>query len=379
MSIKPKGKDQWLICIYKGKVGGQSQYHHEYFKGTKQEAEIEEARVKGEFGTIQSSGGTDPTVEEFMIRWLADYIKPFNAPSTLKLYEMFTRNRIIPEIGKFKLKNLNAMHVQRMFRKMVTERKDGQAKPVSAGTINGLNRVLKSAMQQAVREGLIRDNPCMLAKPPSLERFEPAIIDTNYIHHFLEAAKKSDYYALIETALMTGLRLGELLALTWKDVNLANGIITVNKALKGSGTSAYVDQPKTRSGYRTVMIPMHTVETLKRHKENQDIIKAAEEYKDMGIVFASKTGSYANGHNITKRTIKSICKKAGLPPMRFHDLRHTHGSLLAANSLSARAISDRLGHADASFTMRAYTHKTSLSQLAVVNVLDSFFTDNVGK
>jgi integrase len=123
------------------------------------------------------------------------------------------------------------------------------------------------------------------------------------------------------------------------------------------------------------MIPRHTVETLRQHKAEQIELKqnSGGQYKDEGIVFATKLGSYANGHNITGRTIKSICKKAGLPPMRFHDLRHTHGSLLAANSLSARSISDRLGHADASFTMKLYTHKTTLSQMAVVNVLDAFF------
>lgn len=377
MAVTQKGPNQWLISIYKGKVEGRSRYHHEYFKGSKAEAEIEEARLKGEFGTIQSSGGTDPTVAEFVERWLADYIKPFSAPSTVNLYEMFMRSRIIPELGKLKLKNLNASHVQRMYRKMAMERKDGVRKPVSVGTINGLNRVLKSAMSQAVREGLIRDNPCMMARPPAMERFEPTIIDSSHLHNFLEAAKASDYYALIETALMTGLRQGELLALTWDDIDLKNGIVTVNKALKGRGNDSYVDQPKTRSGFRTVLLPKHTIETLKRHKEKQEAqkAKAGETYVDEGIVFATKTGSYANGHNITRRTIKSICEKAGLPPMRFHDLRHTHGSLLAANSLSARAISDRLGHSDAAFTMRIYTHKTSLSQVAVVNVLDAMFPE----
>lgn len=377
MAVTQKGPNQWLISIYKGKVGGRSLYHHEYFKGTRQEAEIEEARLKGEFGTIQSSGGTDPTVSEYMERWLSDYIRPFSAPSTTSLYEMFIRNRINPELGKLKLKNLNASHIQRMYKKMAVERKDGQRKPVSAGTINGLNRVLKSALSQAVREGLIRDNPCIMARPPAIERFEPTIIDNTQLRNFLEAAKKSDYHALIETALMTGLRLGELLALTWDDIDLRDGIITVNKALKGSGRAAYIDQPKTRSGYRTIMLPKHTVETLKAHRESQEehIGKAGAAYTNKGIVFATKTGSYANGHNITKRTIKSICENAGLPPMRFHDLRHTHGSLLAANSLSARAISDRLGHSDPSFTMRTYTHKTSLSQIAVVNVLDQLFPE----
>ena len=375
MSIKPKGPDQWLIGIYKGKLNGVSQYHYEYFRGTETEAKIEEARLKGEFGTMLGSGGTDPTVTEYLQRWLADYVRPFSAKSTTKLYEYFVETRIIPELGKLKLKNVNASHIQRMYRKMVTERKDGKAKPVSVGTINGLNRVLKSAMSQAVREGLIRDNPCINAKPPAQERFEPTIIDDCNIKRFLEAAKESDYYALVETAVMSGLRLGELLALTWQDIDLDRGVITINKALKGSGAEARVEQPKTRSGFRTVMIPRHTVETLRQHKAEQIELKqhSGGQFKDEGIVFATKLGSYANGHNITGRTIKSICKKAGLPPMRFHDLRHTHGSLLAANSLSARSISDRLGHADASFTMKLYTHKTTLSQMAVVNVLDAFF------
>jgi len=205
-----------------------------------------------------------------MDRWLIDYVKPFSAPSTIKLYTMFIRNRINPEIGRFKLRNINASHIQRMFRKMVTERQDGQRKLVSAGTINGLNRVLKSALSQAVREGLISKNPCMMAKPPSTERFEPNIIDSNQILNFLHVAKESDYYPLIETALMTGLRLGELLALTWNDIDLSLGIIAVNKSLKGYGTKAFVAQPKTRSGFRTVMLPKHTVNTLIEHRASQE-------------------------------------------------------------------------------------------------------------
>ncbi len=373
MALMKKGPNQWLIRIYKGKLNGESQYHCEYFKGTKADAEIEEARLKGEFGTMQSSGGKDPTVGEYMDRWLADYIKPFCAPATYKLYSSFIDKRIKPEIGKLKLKNLNASHVQRMFRKMVTERLDEKNKPVSASTINACNRVLKAALNQAIREGLIKENPCILAKVPAADRYEPSIVEGDQVTRLLKAAQKSFYYELIETALMTGLRLGELLALTWDDVDLGAGVITVNKALKGHGVNASVSKPKTSSGYRTVLLPKHTVMALEKLKQKQ--AKLASDplgnYIDKGIVFSNRYGDYADGHNITKRTMKSICQKAGLPPMRFHDLRHSHGSLLAANSLSARTISDRLGHSDASFTMRRYTHRTTLAQMAVVNVLDA--------
>ncbi|HOS50504.1 MAG TPA: tyrosine-type recombinase/integrase, partial [Bacillota bacterium] len=134
---------------------------------------------------------------------------------------------------------------------------------------------------------------------------------------------------------------------------------------------------KTMSGFRTVLLPKHTIMTLQELQLVHPglLNQPGSSYNDLGIVFSSRTGGYADGHNITKRTMKSICKRAGLPPMRFHDLRHSHGSLLAANSLSARTISDRLGHSDASFTMKAYTHRTSFAQLAVINVLDAILID----
>lgn len=306
---------------------------------------------------------------------MSDYIRPFKAKSTTVNYELFIRHRINPAIGDVKLRLLSAAHIQRMYRRMLSERLDGKDKPLSTTTVNTCHRVLKAALNQAVREGLIKENPCSMAQAPAKAHFEPVIMDVEQTKVFLKAAEHYKYRALFEVAIMTGLRLGELLGLKWIDLDTTAGTITVRRALKGSGGHAFLAEPKTKSGIRVVSLPDRTVKVLEQHREAQlqKIGKLKKQYEDQGLIFANDFGGFANAHNITGRTLKSICERANLPPMRFHDLRHSHGTMLAVSSLSPRIISDRLGHADAGFTMTRYTHKTAASQNAAVRILDDTF------
>lgn len=375
MAIKNRGENYWLISIYTGKKDDKSQYFHTNFSGTLEEAEAEEKRLKAEYGTLPEKDLIDITVEEYLERWMTDYVKPFKAKATVANYDLFIRLRIVPAIGKLKMRTLTAAHVQRMYRIMITERLDGKDKPLSSSTVNGCHRVLKAAMNQALREGVIKSNPCKLAQAPARAPFEPVIMDIEQTKRFLEAAEDYKYRALFEVAIMTGLRLGELLGLKWQDLDKEAGSLTVRRALKGSGGKAFLAEPKTRSGIRVVPLPHRTMDVLAEHRERQlrMMEKAGDRYNDQWLIFADDLGGFANAHNITNRTLKKICHKARLEPMRFHDLRHSHGTMMAVNSLSPRIISDRLGHADAGFTMKRYTHKTSTSQSAVVKILDDTF------
>lgn len=331
--------------------------------------------LKAEYGKLPEKGLIDITVEEYLERWMSDYIRPFKAMSTTENYGFFIKLRIVPAIGKTKLRLLTPASIQRMYRNMLNERLDGQPKQLSTSTVHGCHRVLKAALNQAMREGLIRENPCKLVQAPSKARFDPTIMDIEKTKRFLEAADHYKYKALFEVAIMTGLRLGELLGLKWDDLDTAAGAVTVRRALKGSGGRAYLSEPKTRSGIRVVSLPHRTMMVLEEHRERQisRMAKIRDLYVDQGLIFADDYGSFANAHNITGRTLKSICERAGLPPMRFHDLRHSHGTMLAVSSLSPRIISDRLGHADAGFTMKRYTHRTADSQSAAIKILDDTF------
>lgn len=262
-----------------------------------------------------------------------------------------------------------------MYRSMLNDRLDGKDKPVSTSTVNGCHRVLSAALNQAVMEGLIKDNPCKCVKPPAKAHFEPVVMDIAQTKKFLEVADRFKYKALFEVAIMTGLRLGEILGLKWSDLDLEAEALTINRALKGSGGKAFLAETKTRSGIRMVPLPHRTIAVLQSHliEQEKDKMRMGALYHDQGLIFAASDGGFANAHNITGRTIKNICVKASLPSMRFHDLRHSHGTMLAVKSLSPRIISDRLGHADASFTMKRYTHKTATSQDGVVQMLDDTF------
>lgn len=231
-------------------------------------------------------------------------------------------------------------------------------------------------MQRAVLLGYIPSNPALRTVPPEPADYEPVVLSDEEVERFLEAAKSHRLYALFEMALFTGLRIGELLGLTWADVDWNAGTAAVTKALKDvPGQPLFVGRTKSKAGRRTVLLTDRTIETLKTHRRAQiaERLLAGPAYEDHDLVFCRPTGTFLPPTNAPKQ-VKRICVKAGLDPMRFHDLRHTHGTMLEADNTDARTIAQRFGHADPAFTVRTYTHSTTAMQRAPVARLNARFS-----
>ncbi len=199
-----------------------------------------------------------------------------------------------------------------------------EPEPVSDSTIHGCHRVLRAALQQAVAEGLIDENPAAKCNPPRPARFQPIVLSDAEIERFLKAAEGHRLYALFEMALRTGMRMGELLGLKWHDIDWANKAAHVDRTLQdlhgpiarelGLDPMHIADYAKSDDSIRPVLLPDSTIEALRKHRarQNEEKLKSGPRYNDQDLVFANRWGGLLNPRNATRRTVKQICKSAGL-------------------------------------------------------------------
>jgi len=353
------------------------QYEQIAFSGTYREAQAEEARLKVKYGK-RVNLPRNLTVSQWLDIWLRDYVSMRTA-KTQENYAMFVRLRIKPALGNVPLRKLNVSQIQQFYAQMAGQRLDKQDKPVSPATIHGCHRVLRAALERAVVAGLIPDNPASRAVPPEVPDYTPVILTDDAIERFLSAARRFRTYAMYELALFGGLRIGEILALTWADLDWERQVVHVTKALKDvHGQELFVADTKSDAGRRAVLMPDRVMTALRRHRKAQaaERLRYADRYHDQGLVFCTRWGTFLDPKNVSRRDIKRICKRAGLDPMRFHDLRHCHATYLDEEAEGARGIADRLGHADPAFAAKKYTHLTVRAQKGAVAKLNARFPES---
>ncbi len=198
----------------------------------------------------------------------------------------------------------------------------------------------------------------MKAPRPAPEEMRP--LSEDEARAFLETAKASDdrFEPLYVLAITTGLRRGELLGLRWDDVDLERGKLRVGRALVREGGQHIVGETKTRRGRRQVNLTPRTVNTLKAHRKRQleERMRLSGLYKDHGLIFATGIGTPVNPENLVNRSFKPLLKRASLPEIRFHDLRHTCATLLLGRGVHPKIVQELLGHATIAMTLDTYSH-----------------------
>jgi integrase len=183
--------------------------------------------------------------------------------------------------------------------------------------------------------------------------------DEEQVRIFLaEARRSSAYYALYVAALITGMRQGELMGLRWKDVDLVIGTASIQQTLYRLGKTVVTKEPKSARSRRTVALPSVLVNTLREVQAKQDAYRRdfGQAYEDYGLVFCQPNGRPLHAHNVTQRDFKRVAKTAGVPRIRFHDLRHCHATLLLQQGVHPKVVQERLGHSTISMTLDTYSH-----------------------
>ena len=297
------------------------------------------------------------TVGQWMDEWFEAYAKVKVRPSSHQTYKGYIENHIKPNIGDIPIEKLTSLQLQKFYRLLLTEGRipriesEKQHRGLSAKTVRNINQVISSAMDMAVRHKLILSNPTEGCELPKVEHREMKTLPAEQLGAFLREAEESGVYELYYLDLATGLRRGELLGLKWEDVDLQNGIIHVRRQVARVDGEVKEMPLKTKNSYRNISISQDAVAMLTE----------MEAHRSSDYVFPSSTGGPISPDGVNNM-LHRVLKRAGLPSIRFHDLRHTFATLALQNGVDIKTVSGMLGHFSAGFTLDTYAHVTTSAQ-----------------
>jgi integrase len=344
-------------------------------KGTKKEAEkrLAELLHQLDFGTFIKPSKT--VLAEFLERWLKDYVWSNLSPRTAEGYEHIIRRHLIPTLGEITLMQLKPEHLQRYYAEKLGGGHSNNPGGLSAQTVKHHHTVLHKALQTAVEWGLLPRNSTDAVRPPHVRRIAMQTWSEDDVTCFLEAATDSPYYVLFYTALFTGMRRSELLALRWQDVDLVISQVYVSRSLHVlKGGKVIFTSPKTASGRRTIALPPSALLVLKEHYERRKLERAmlGIPLKDDDLVFSDIKGKPLLPNTISHAWIKLV-RRTGLKPIRLHDARHTHASLMLKQGIHPKIVQERLGHSSIQTTIDTYSHVAPGLQQAAAELFDQAF------
>lgn len=290
------------------------------------------------------------TLHSFLTRWLEDTAKPRLRPRTYAGYAQHVQGNLDPLLGHIQLDELTPQHVQQL---MAAKTAEGLA----PRTIGYMRAVLRAALNNAQRWGLISRNVATLVDLPRGSRREATTFSSAEARTFVTAAKKNPIGHVFTVGLAVGLRLGEVLALGWEDVDLKAKTLRVRRALQRQKDGVHFVDPKTDRSRRTISLPDFVVVALQRQKvaQKKARLAAGSNWVESGLVFVTTIGTALDERNV-RREFKAILESANLPTIRVHDLRHTCASLLLVQGVHPRVVMETLGHSQISITMDTYSH-----------------------
>jgi integrase len=351
--VFPRKNKAGKITSYRGAYVGPDGKRRYVSGKTKEEARRNLRKARGDAERGLAFDANNLKVGEYLDRWLSDSVSDTVKATTFERYEQITRLHLKPALGRVKLKVLTPPHVRGLYREKL---ETGS----SARTVRYIHTTLHKALKQAVMDGLISRNATESVKPPQSSREEMCPLTPEQAKLLLKVAHEAGdrLEALYVLAIHTGLRQGELLGLKWDNVDLDDGSLQVRRTLTITKDGPVFSSPKTTGSRRSVKLTSKAIEALKHHLERQlgEIDRVGSLWSENGLIFASEMGEPLNRHNVTRRSFKPLLKRAGLPQIRFHDLRHTCATLLLTRNVNPKIVSEMLGHSSIAITLDTYSH-----------------------
>ena len=355
------------------------------------------------------------TLGEWIDTWLKDYIKPNVRVKSYDKYEGCLLQYVKPKLGKLLLRQIRETQLTSLFNELLVS--GGKKGPgLSSSTVKATRRYLSMCIEQAIKSDMLLKNPVKQTKPiklvksdiqPLTEAQADSLTAAAYAaalvadrEYAIRAAKAKDQetktgkyvqipmsnivhhstYMAILLALGTGMRLGEIFGLSWSSVNVTKGIIYVKRSLVTSRAGVNFEEPKTKSSRRQIPLSPDVAAELQKYKKLQDWRKhlLGDQWSPLNLVITGEFGGVFNTSNFTSRYFKPLLKQIHAPEsFKFHDLRHTHATLLLLKGIPVKVVSERLGHSTVAMTQDTYAHVLPEMQTEVVKVLDGMFTRKV--
>lgn len=357
-TITKRGENSWRLTYDVGRTeSGRRIRRTTTFRGSHKEAEKHLTDLVSKRDQGLDVEPQRLTVEQFLAHWLETH----NVSEQSKArYRQLIRLHVVESLGGIRLSTLKPLQLQACL--------TAADKRVSPSTAHDVFTVINMALAPAVRWQLIARNPALAVERPRVEEVDAMrVLTPPEIERLIKAAKGSDLQPLIALALATGIRRGEALALKWPAVDLNAGTITISENARFQpGEGVVYGTPKTKKSRRTITLSADTTAMLRDHRKLQVANQhtwTREWSNDDHLVFTNRVGEPIPLGSFNAHFTK-IAEKAGLLPLRFHDLRHTHGTLLAGAGINPKVISDRLGHSDVKFTLNRYVTPTEDHQRA---------------
>ena len=325
---------------------------------------------------------------EWLDTWLTMYKVNRLTPASYESYRVIIEQHIKPALGNVPIGEITADQIQKLINEKQEDgaRKDGKKGTLASSSVMKIKIVINASLKQAVKNRLIPFNPTEAVTPPKMTRREIRVLTPEEQDKFMGELKGHRLEALFKLALATGMRKGELLALTWDCLNFDERTISISKAAnrvrnqKTRKTEIVVGGPKSKSGYRDIIMLPSVVPILEKHymMQRAEQKAAGSAYNETGLVFCSNVGGYIEPRRINT-TLEKLIKQAGVGHINFHALRHTFATRALESGIPAKAVQEMLGHADVALTLNRYTHLLKETMRNEMMKMNNVFTDGAVK
>lgn len=281
--------------------------------------------------------------------WLASKALKLR-PVTLGTYTLNIKRHIVPYFKEQEISKITTQMIEKFYAHLAT--KSG----LSERSILDIHKILKSSFKTANKRRYISYNPVADAEAPKVPRKEMAVWNLEETTRFLKQTESSKLYLVFLIALTTGMRQSEILGLRWKDIDFDEGVLNVRQTLSHDGKHL-ITETKTKSSLRTISLTEKLAAELKKHEKtiNMERLAAGEDYRDHNLVVCTRVGTPLNPRNVLREFYR-LMKKAKVPKIRFHDLRHTVATLMLSRNINPKIVKEILGHSDIRVTLDTYSH-----------------------
>ena len=365
-TIRKRSDGRWEARIIVGHKNDGSPMYKSAFAKTQKSALKQLHQLIELYRDVDLTEDCRMTLGEWLDKWLDEYMIFTIRESTLDSYRAMVKNQVKPFIGGKQIASLTTADMQKFYNKI---KKEGRVRehPIHGKTladsmVRGVHMMLHEALDVAVRERLLVKNPTNGTTVPKCNYPEKQILGDDQLETFLKAIKGHEYWCdFFYVEVMTGLRRGEICGLKWQDINFEENKLQVKRSVsvkKGGGVS--IGETKTETGVRSILMPPSVADVLQNRKQT-----AITEWVFPNFMHPEQPISPATAY----RKLKIILKHAGLPLIRFHDLRHTFATHATHGGVDPKTLAGILGHTNASFTLDTYTHVTNDMQKAASNIV----------